>query len=203
MGKQQNGTTLSHLAGVVVVVMVISGLLPPLLAKDSDPGEAVAHYDTRDIGLALIQFHENFGVWPNQNAQGEAALPTLLGGNGGGHPSLDATGLIAHHPMANQPPGQGYPDHDEPAWQGPYVEGLPLDPWGHPYMVNMNALADDPPVGANKAVVLSSGPNGRLETPLVMDRGTRFGGDDIGMAFFVRDDPAADAVEMLTSAQGL
>jgi hypothetical protein len=38
-------------------------------------------------------------------------------------------------------------------------------------------------------VVVSYGPNGHLETPPIMDRGTRFGGDDIGMAFFVRDDP--------------
>lgn len=75
-------------------------------------------------------------------------------------------------------------------WNGPYIDTIPLDPWGNPYVCNIR-YAPGAGVGgvttaeeANHAVfVLSAGPNGLFET--AFDDGTALsnegvGGDDIG-----------------------
>lgn len=46
-------------------------------------------------------------------------------------------------------------------WQGPYVDGLHPDPWGHAYLLNVEGLVD----GREPPVVLSAGPNGIVDTP--------------------------------------
>ena len=50
-------------------------------------------------------------------------------------------------------------DGNYPNWGGPYIDEIPLDPWGNPYFFDSDY--DVPPTGGNDAVVLGSfGPNG-------------------------------------------
>ncbi len=57
-------------------------------------------------------------------------------------------------------------------WKGPYAAALQPDPWGHAYLVNVEGWVDP----REHAMVLSAGPNGRVETrPTV----TRAAGDDL------------------------
>jgi hypothetical protein len=58
-------------------------------------------------------------------------------------------------------------------WSGPYVDSVPVDPWGHRYGVNIGVMDQGLPV-----VVLSAGPNGKVETPFRLNI-YKAGGDDI------------------------
>jgi len=57
-------------------------------------------------------------------------------------------------------------------WQGPYLDAVPTDPWGRAYLVNVDGLVD----GRERAMVLSAGPDGTVETAPDADRAA---GDDI------------------------
>lgn len=199
MASKQGGSGLIQLFAVSVVVIIISAVAPPLIAGKHDPGVATAHYQSRDIGFAMVQFYQDTGHWPNRGIAGTTLLALLSASaapaeNGGaGHPAMDHD-LLANHLVNNHPAdGVQYPTagagDGTKGWRGPYLTNAVLDPWGNPYRVYMVALADNPPPHANKAVVLSSGPNGKVETPAILERDARFGGDDIGMSFFIRDNP--------------
>jgi hypothetical protein len=43
-----------------------------------------------------------------------------------------------------------------PGWAGPYLESVPLDPWGHPYFFDSDYQVD----GQELVVIGSFGPNG-------------------------------------------
>jgi hypothetical protein len=59
-------------------------------------------------------------------------------------------------------------------WRGAYLSGLTPDPWGRRYGINVRAFVG----GSADTIVLSSGPNGLVETAFDRD-GLRPGGDDI------------------------
>jgi hypothetical protein len=61
-------------------------------------------------------------------------------------------------------------------WNGPYVDMLTTDPWGRRYCSNLG-LAD----AGSSAVVLSAGPNGKVETPFRDGSGRRLGDDVVGV----------------------
>ncbi|MBI5136362.1 MAG: hypothetical protein HZA24_03380 [Nitrospirae bacterium] len=204
-GQHKGGATLTQLFGVGVTTMVIAALLPPLLAGEPEAdGISRAHYQTRDIANAVVSFYQDLGRWPTMDAQGGERLTALVSGIGdarhllmgifGGDSPADVD-LLDNHLARNQPSGNGHYATDGPrAWHGPYLPETGLDPWGHPYVVYMAALGAERAPGADKAVVLSPGPNGIVETPARLGIAARFGGDDVGMAFYVRDtDPRETA----------
>lgn len=69
------------------------------------------------------------------------------------------------------------------AWKGPYLDRVPdTDPWGRSYLVNIGNA--DPAAGTvtqRWVLVISAGPNGRLETSAteVTTSDVHPGGDDI------------------------
>ena len=70
-------------------------------------------------------------------------------------------------------------------WNGPYVDSIPVDPWGNPYVCNIRYAPSANVAGvtlaeaANHAVfVLSAGSNSLFETSF--DDGTALGNSDIG-----------------------
>jgi len=71
--------------------------------------------------------------------------------------------------------------HLEPGWNGPYLDEVPLDPWGRSYLVSTVTIVRD---GASDeaVMILSAGPDGELQTALnaAPDDG-RCAGDDIGL----------------------
>jgi prepilin-type N-terminal cleavage/methylation domain-containing protein len=91
---------------------------------------------------------------------------------------------IDNHLIANTPGGAGgnfiYKTTGKTAWKGPYLPSVPPDPWGKQYLVNIKQM--DPAAATPKAAwVISSGPNGILETPFDQNAGVSLGpsGDDI------------------------
>ena len=58
-------------------------------------------------------------------------------------------------------------------WGGPYVDGVPTDPWGRRYSANVGVFGTNTPV-----VVVSAGPNGIVETPF-RGAGSQSAHDDV------------------------
>ena len=110
---------------------------------------------------------------------------------GPGNPPLDnddasqkwLTGTAAeleNHLVKNAPGGTKYLATGRNSWKGPYVERLTEDPWGNQYLINIKG-ADPGNTQAKVVWVLSSGPNGKIETgwDVLADSGPAPGGDDI------------------------
>jgi prepilin-type N-terminal cleavage/methylation domain-containing protein len=73
---------------------------------------------------------------------------------------------LENHLITNTPGASGtkaYVNTGKIAWRGPYLAGVPQDPWGNAFLVNIGK--GDPAAATKKAVfVISAGPNGLLET---------------------------------------
>ncbi|MEI6669115.1 MAG: type II secretion system protein GspG [Acidobacteriota bacterium] len=90
--------------------------------------------------------------------------------------ALDGTNvqLMDEHLVTNE---AGYPRREgvgfSKGWGGPYLEAVPIDPWGHRYAANIGVFGTGDPV-----IVLSAGANGKVETPFRLNV-FKPGGDDI------------------------
>ncbi|MBI5116795.1 prepilin-type N-terminal cleavage/methylation domain-containing protein [Candidatus Poribacteria bacterium] len=75
-------------------------------------------------------------------------------------------------------------------WNGPYIDTIPLDPWGNPFVCNIRYARGASVTGVTAAeeashsvFVLSAGPNGLFETSFddaTALPATGVGGDDVG-----------------------
>ena len=195
MGEPKRDTGLARLAAVISITIVLAAGLPPLLAGNFE-GARIAQADqwARQIADAVGRFHDDLGRWPTLDAKGGETVVALLSGDAARAQRVDVStreggvlapaDYLANHLIYNRTQGGGYPVKGERAWRGPYLEQAPLDPWGHPYVIHLGAVF--PNNRHTSAVVVSGGPNGVVETPQLSRNGSRFGGDDIGIAFFVR-----------------
>ncbi len=59
------------------------------------------------------------------------------------------------------------------AWKGPYLDAVPIDPWGRSYLVNLRAIRS-----GDRLWVISAGPDGVVETN---PRDVVLAGDDVGV----------------------
>ncbi|MCB7129992.1 MAG: hypothetical protein J3T61_10700, partial [Candidatus Brocadiales bacterium] len=72
-------------------------------------------------------------------------------------------------------------DYNPDDWDGPYLSGPRPDPWGNKYLALVQGMRDGEQAGGSTDVfgwVLSTGPNGKLETD---DDSGELGGDDSGI----------------------
>jgi type II secretory pathway pseudopilin PulG len=196
-----------HLEAVFAVALVaLLGIaVAPALLEDLRSGKvARAQCETGMIAQAMIDFYRDVGSWPAAPAASEADQTSLVGNGelGGGNvavpagfgiPTLPlggrASGTVSAHLIRNRN-SRGEPlyrasshPYLEPGWNGPYLEKVPLDPWGRSYVVSV--IADESAAGnaADRvALVVSAGPDGILQTAL--DTAPPDGicsGDDIGL----------------------
>ncbi len=186
------------LLGTLAILIIT---FTPLLAYNVDGANiGRARIDTTIIATAMTDFYRDTGRWPDRSGpigadgpplrllvSGNPATPGTAPGDSGGwraDPHLTDVGFLADHLIHNRLAGRdAYPTDGERAWRGPYLMGTPLDPWGRPYLVNIAATRSGHP--ARLALVLSAGPNGRIDTPWATTGLTHPGGDDIGAPFFL------------------
>ncbi len=138
-----------------------------------------AHVDMERIGAGLLRFMVDTGVPPTRGKDGSPrALHRLLG------PGLIAEGTyyypdeyqgnLVDHLGANAPQGARQPGY--PNWNGPYVDPLTADPWGYSYVVVVYPLASD---DDRDCIVVSAGPNNRMDANYGSPRDIVAAGDDI------------------------
>lgn len=197
----------------VPLALLVAALSPMAIRYMEIASSERALSDSRMLGRAILRFHLDTGVWPvNADEDPETGelsrlvgLPAqtiapehMPGGVGQaaawredlGH----GVGSLEDHLVYNRGAGHArlYPEStatpDVPGWNGPYVKGVPLDPWGHPYVCNTRYLEDArvPGVGFDEVTThavfcLSAGPDGVFETPLADDVALlEPSGDDVG-----------------------
>ena len=193
------GFTLVEVVVVIAVVALLAAILAPLIAKNIDDAKlARAENEAMVLASGMAAFYKDVGRWPTMDATGtyngvttltagSAAAPgTAVGSNGWDSDTTQAAiDFMENHLYNNTPKGAAaYPTTGKRAWRGPYINEAPLDPWGTPYMVNIEAT--DTTSAVEKGFVISAGPNGVMDTPHAAVRATVPQGDDIAVSFYVR-----------------
>jgi prepilin-type N-terminal cleavage/methylation domain-containing protein len=209
------------LVAVAILAILSATLSPLVIKFINDGRRARALSDAQTIGQAILAFQLDTGTWPVRNAAGANAMFRLVGlpngnpnavalptpaangwnGLGGAFGIGAGVSSIADHLIRNTlaaapatvpviytasatPP-------EPPGWNGPYLQSVPLDPWGRPYVCNVGFLSGASVIAAaNRALresnhmvmCLSAGPNGAWDTALANTDVplTAPAGDDIG-----------------------
>ncbi|MBN2071082.1 MAG: type II secretion system protein GspG [Candidatus Krumholzibacteriota bacterium] len=206
--KDSSGFTLLEIIIAVAIVAIMAVAIAPPLIKNLNEGRvARAQSDAQVIGNAVLSFYKDTGRWPLQNDSDSAYDLTRLVGSGplgGGDTGVPPGGtgisgggnwdswgesstlteqLVANAVGTIDPL---YPEskspHTRPGWNGPYLESVPLDPWGNPFVVNVrflnNTVAN---YDRHNVMVLSAGPNGVFDTAFQNNTyDEEIGGDDVG-----------------------
>ena len=208
------------LVAVAIVAILAGAITPLVLKYIGDARSARALSDARTMGQAIIAFNLDTGRWPvsndgNLNNAGElsrlvglknsdisaANIPAGAGvatgdGNWDGGGSGGTGGAIEDFLKFNADADTDplYATSNNPAvapgWDGPYVQDVPSDPWGNPYVVNIRYLDGGGVTGATSTeerdhavFILSAGANGQFETSFDDATGLSndaMGGDDVG-----------------------
>ncbi len=207
------GFSLFEVLIAVAIVAVVSVAIGVPVVRSLNKGKAArAQSDAQVIGSAILEFYKDVGQWPaqadrdpNPEAWRLVGNYSLGGGNngipGGNAKVSGASGwckeghaLTLTEQLVRNRQGKLRTLYAEsanpqsvPGWNGPYLDRVPLDPWGRPYVVNIGHA--HPAVAGSRTsdndyhnvMVLSAGRNGIFETP--HDAKTydeQPGGDDIG-----------------------
>jgi prepilin-type N-terminal cleavage/methylation domain-containing protein len=208
------------LVAVAIVAIIAGAITPLVLKYIGDARRARALSDARTLGQAILSFNLDTGRWPvsdDGNLGDAGELSRLVGlaaadidadnipdgagsatgdGNWDGGGSGGNAGAIEDFLKYNADSDTDplYTASTNPAlspgWNGPYIQDVPLDPWGNPYVINVRYLDGGGVNGVTTAeaqdhavFVLSAGANGLFETSF--DDGTALsngavGGDDVG-----------------------
>jgi prepilin-type N-terminal cleavage/methylation domain-containing protein len=208
------------LVAVAIVAIIAGAITPLVLKHIGDARRARALSDARTLGQAILSFNLDTGRWPvsdDGNLGDAGELSRLVGlaaadidadnipdgagsatgdGNWDGGGSGGNAGAIEDFLKYNADSDMDplYTASTNPAlspgWNGPYIQDVPLDPWGNPYVINVRYLDGGGVNGVTTAeaqdhavFVLSAGANGLFETSF--DDGTALsndavGGDDVG-----------------------
>lgn len=181
--RTADGFTLMEVIVVLTVVAALVALLTPMIIgyiDDAQKGRAAN--DAQQIAAAVLKMFSDTGKFPfkkdgaGSNSRDAVNDAELLFSSEGSD-ATDATGgswnlattnkdSIENQLITNTPFGDGtkkYPTTGKSAWKGPYLDKPKADPWGNKFYVNIGKA--DPAAASPKAVVvISAGPNGKLET---------------------------------------
>ncbi|MEW5981487.1 MAG: hypothetical protein AB1806_03840 [Acidobacteriota bacterium] len=175
--RSSRGLSLIETTVVLSVLTVLTSTLAPAVhdyVVDARGVKARSDMDNIAVAVARLAFDV-----PAARARTWAELDVLVGA--GEIPGADAAGTepwlatvdsgraatLDDHLVTNQP---GFARRTAfggslvaRGWAGPYLTtGVGPDPWGNRYAVSVGNLAGD---AGLSAVVISAGPNGRIETP--------------------------------------
>lgn len=177
MTAVRRGFTLMEVVITLSIIAIVAAILVPMISNNIRTARlARAQSDVATIGKAIAQFHQDMARWPvNSGATQCAILFSDVDATNDGIPdnsSIPAawSGVVGarlslHFNLISN--GNGYtvgPSRDgTPAWNGPYLSNMGLDPWGNPYVVNSQWLYS---TGGNGVYILSAGAatNADLET---------------------------------------
>lgn len=186
--KGKEGFTLMEMVITLSVIAILTAIMVPIISNNIQSARFTrASSDVATIGKAMMAFRKDTAQWPVYEAGGASndllfsdqdatndgipdngALPTyadwaLIGNN--------QCLSLAYNLIANSSGlyNQGPSADGLPAWNGPYLSEVRVDPWGMPYVVNAHWLFTDTDPGTpgfqyNSAYVFSAGPGSALET---------------------------------------
>lgn len=168
---KQKGFTLIELLVVIAIIGVLSTLavLAVNIARSKAKTAKVQH-DLDQVSKAIGMLASETEQWP-----GHQEINTVCNSLPGGCPAnnelcgVDANNDSCLHSLADSASGLIQDDGASPypGWDGPYINNIPLDPWGYEYFLDTDYSVniDDEPcnggVGCLNVVVVGSyGPDG-------------------------------------------
>lgn len=195
------GFTLVEMIVVLAVVLLLTGIAVPMITGYVNDGRrARAEAEVKLVASAVTSFYKDLGGWPARNSAGvDNQLYVLCSGPAlpSGNPFtrshrftnwlLDGThgDTLDNHLLQNTPGGASaaaYATTGSVRWRGPYTAGgLPLDPWGHPYLVTVISGFSANANNYKRLLVISAGPDGAFQTVGNLTATTDLAGDDIGI----------------------
>jgi general secretion pathway protein G len=102
--RGQDGFTLIELMVVILIIGLLATIVVQNLRSATDKAKRVkAEADISQLKSALDRYYLDAGSYPTS----DQGLPALIAAPNNGNVAGD--------------------------WGGPYIERIPLDPWGHPY----------------------------------------------------------------------
>lgn len=133
-----DGFTLVEIMVVVAIIGVLLGIaIPSMIKVRSETRLQIAHNDIRVLSTAIQLLAFDTGKWPGGVPAGMVGNPESWDLRKG------SAGLLGN-------------DGRFPNWKGPYIEAIPMDPWGENYFF-------DPDYSVRRAASLpvlgSFGPN--------------------------------------------
>jgi hypothetical protein len=175
----RSGFQMSELIVVSAALVLLAGIVIPVVSRPNrKPHNSRVSADLDSVARAFTAYHVDTGVWP---------------ANGTFDPDVDLDGELTHLPCLYRNV------HELSGWGGPYlstgyrkdqtttyiaipgtgVGGGLRDPWGRNYLLYYvsKAAAD----GNGAILILSRGPDGKLNTPEVNLRFGVSNGDDLAL----------------------
>lgn len=139
--------------GLAVMALAVAFFLP-LMKADLDAEQVQrARLQARAVAQTVVDFNLDTGRWP-RSGDGQADLAKLLGAPAAEGPEVLVGSLV--RPGAEAPRPAENPGPDEAPW----LAEEPRDPWNRPFLV----LLPEGESGVQAVLVVSAGPDGRLET---------------------------------------
>lgn len=173
MQKREQGFTLIEMIVTVAIIASLAAILVPIVSSElGDTAQSRALGDCQRIGTAITQYIKDTRVFPT-GPGGDNSVNYLLGvgteqtTNGMADDGDDAAGDLEDYLTDGATNGGAL-------WAGPYMQQVPVDPWGNPYVVNVHGYFEN----SEYVWVVSSGPDGDINTSA---EDTVLQGDDIGV----------------------
>lgn len=152
--KQKSGFTLTELLVTISIIGLLSTIaVTALINARAKAKITIAQSDLSVIRKAIDVMSLDTGEWPGHqpiNVVAPAASNELCNSPLGSNCTNSLSGGVAGITQDDASP------NEYPFWDGPYMDTIPLDPWGNEYFFD----TDYDVGGVDKAVLGSYGPNG-------------------------------------------
>ncbi len=163
-----------EIAILLGIALVIAGIAVPAM-RTSHIARDVRRAREMLIAIrdGIRQFHQDTGMGPTRGESGDDRALYRLRSQGTVPPAAyfvrdSHQGLLEQHLLRN--------DRDYPSWNGPYLSELGPDPWGSAFVVVTYPLFLD---DDRDCIVVSAGPNGRMDASYASPRDILPSGDDL------------------------
>jgi prepilin-type N-terminal cleavage/methylation domain-containing protein len=167
--KKKNGFTLIELLVVIAIIALLATLITVGVRTAMIKAKITkAQHDTAEIAKSIQILEGDTNLWP-----GHQPINIICSDRPGGCPAgneicgPDQSGDACTHDLSENFSGLETGDAGYPRWNGPYMNSMPLDAWGHHYFFDTDYQinAQGQPIGcggiAQDAVVAGSyGPDG-------------------------------------------
>jgi len=154
---QKSGFSIRELLLVLVILVGLAGVMIPVTQMGQhDNAIKVARMEMNRIASAINLYIQDTLFYPT-GAQGATTYHYLY-----------SEGPLPRDNALDSGPGMSLRElldsgeYGGPRWNGPYLEPLSGDPWGHAYLVNVQGYF----FGGERVAIISAGPDGRVDTPL-------------------------------------